>query len=262
MKPHLHPLRTLITVFFAGVVTFGPARVGLAMSLPAVSPRGVLPNTSRPDGDTLFRQSFGAMARSLHAVHSEVSVRQDAQRLHSDSVVSGDCIMVVGSHRGQVWERGTTLYSTVVPIDIHFIEIGSMTRGSRTWRRATSTGNRWRTGAQPRREEDTAFLFLTACPLQLKFVLRAKDRTRFTNLGPARADGIETWHLHLVNSSNSTAHGAYGSSELYLDQRTLRWIQSSSVSGSANYRVLERVDYSRFNESVTITPPRVGSSTP
>lgn len=145
---------------------------------------------------------------------------------------------------------------------MHFIEIGTTTGGSHTWRRTASTGNRWRTGAQPGREEDTAVLFLTACPLQQLFVLRAKDRPRFTNLGPARVRGFQTWLLHLAIPSNNQTKGVYGSSDLYIERGTRRWIRVSSLSGTPSYRERSTVDYSKFNESVTINAPRVGSSTP
>lgn len=262
MNAHIRRLGTVTILSLAGIIVLDAVHAGRAAWGTASWARSVVLNASRPDGDALFRQSFSAMATSMHAVHSEMTVREDTHELHARLQVSGDCIMASTSLRGRVWERGTKLEANVVPIDMHFIEIGSTTGVSRIWRRTASTGNRWRVGAEPGREEDTAGLFLTACPLQQQIFLRAKDRPIYTNLGPARIRGFETWHLHVVNPSTGTTKGVYSSSELYIERHSLRWIRSSSLNRSPDFRERARVDYSNFNESVTISPPRVGSSTP
>src|SRR5947209_7988064 len=91
-----------------------------AQAYPAASQQPPRFDAARPNGDALFRESFRAMAKSLHALHSEASVRQDTHQFHSSALVSGDCSMTGASHRGRVWERGMKLYSKVVAIDMHF----------------------------------------------------------------------------------------------------------------------------------------------
>jgi len=262
MTVYVRGFRIIVILTLAGVMGLGFGQIGSATSAAALSAGSTSTDAALPDGDALFRQSFSAMARSMHAVHSEMTVMEDTHQLHAREQVSGDCVMDVTSHSGQVWERGTRLSFRVDFVNRHFIEIGPIGGPSRTWRRTPHTGNRWRVGAQPGHEEDTAVLFFTACPLSGAFAVRQTDRPRFQNLGPARIRGFETWHLHLDNPTRDQPKAVYGSSELYVERGTLRWIRASSVNHSPDYRRLTDVEYSRFNESVTITAPSVGSSNP
>jgi hypothetical protein len=261
MRPHTRQLRTTVLASFACTMGLGWSQPVLSTTRVEASEHPARLSAATPDGDHVLIRSFAAMQKSLHAVHSEATARQDTHKWHAGVLVSGDCMMAGTTHHGQVWERGTKLYSTVVPVNLHFIEIGPQNGGSLTWRRGASTGNRWRVGAQPGREEDAAVLFLTACPLQQSFLLRQKDRPHLTNLGPARIRGLDTWHLH-VSRSNSPSKGMFGSYDLYIEQHTGRWVRSSSVNGMPDYREHDTIEYSRFNESIAITAPHVGSATP
>jgi hypothetical protein len=229
MRSHRCRPRTTIVLSLAAAMFLGSAQAGFATSLPAPVAGSGSPASSRPDGSALVRQSFAAMARSLHAVHSEVTAQENTHRFHARASVSGDCTMTSATHRGQVWERGTRLYSKAVAINLHFIEIGAMTGGSHTWMRAASTGNRWRAGAQPGREEDTAVLFLAACPLQQQFLFRAKGVPHITNLGPTRVRTLQRTTKRRVCTSAMTSTSSEGRTAGYESPRSAALLRTASA---------------------------------
>lgn len=200
-----------------------------------------------PTGGTVLRNSSAAMQRSLHAVHTEGSVRLRLAHRLAQSRLSGDCISKPRYQANQFSRRGSGFVNGVLKV----IDDQYRTVQRHTWRRSPSTGNRW----QRADADQGALLGLYTCPATFLATIpgSASIVSNARNLGAGTMHRRKVWHIRYRGTSFEM--------EFYVDQRTGNWVRLESSHGGLQQE-RDTFDYSAFNEVVTIRAPKVGSASP
>jgi hypothetical protein len=201
---------------------------------------------SYPPGSAVLRQSSGTMRHSLHAVHAEGQIRFRLSYRAAQLQVSGDCAMRRRYLALQFWSRGTMFVNGKRRvINSRYISIQR-----HTWRRSPHAHNTW----QSADADQGALLGLQLCPATFTWwpgMAGLVPRAR--NLGTVTVQSRQTWHIRIL-----VAHFRW---DFYVDQHSHDWVRLVSYSPGPP-RQAAIFDYSAFNETVTIKPPRIGDSSP
>lgn len=201
---------------------------------------------SQPTGSAVLRESAAAMQRSLHAVHTNGRIQMYMVHRAARQRVTGDCVMMPRYWAFQFWRRGTTFVNgTFQAIDSHYIAIQR-----HTWVRSPATHHTW----QRANADQGALQGLDLCPVL--FMSQPGVATLVPsaqNLGAVATGAWKTWHIRIRGPSLVM--------DFYVDQRSHNWVRLVS-DGRGPPRQHEAFDYSRFNETVTIKPPKLGTSNP
>jgi hypothetical protein len=131
------------------------------------------------------------------------------------------------------------------PVNAHYIAVQR-----RTWLRSPAVHNTW----QRADADQGALLGLYLCPaFFMSWPGMAQLAPSAQNLGAVTILTMKTWQIRLRGSSFVM--------DVYVDQRSDYWVRlGSQQRGPPQQHAV--FAYSAFNETVTITPPKIGASRP
>jgi hypothetical protein len=214
------------------------------------------------DAGKLLRTSMSIMKRRLHSVHASGVLESGAccPRISARADLTGDCSTSPTSFSQRFAERGKTLQGkTAVAVDTRFIT--NSTPGKlRFWKKSRETHNLWKADTSPTREMDIAFY---VCPMVALLQFTAHFPAHLVNLGAASIGGVAAWHLRDRLAVTSGAFkGTVMQTDFYLSRASQYWIRFEYLYDDGSTRQHALQDYSKFNVSVRIVAPTIGSSKP
>jgi len=242
--------KTLTIIAVLGVLLLLPGQLSTPAQAESAHVTGV------PSGKTVFLHALSVL-RTVHQMHSEVGFVGGNVAPGHTVRLSGDCSFtrVTGTGRLSQGRMRTSMQGAMQnpyhDVTSDYIEIVRSTRSMTSWYRSLDTGHRWERIQVKQKPPLIVWMSGYVCiVLQWPYFNNGLRNLPVNNLGTVHLAGRTAWHLRQREGGSTW-------SDIYVDQPTfsiLRWVheQAADVKTSSLEMV---VDYSRFNQPVSINAP-------
>ncbi|HEX8919552.1 MAG TPA: kelch repeat-containing protein, partial [Chloroflexota bacterium] len=226
------------------------ACVGIG-GVPSSAPRVLA--ADGPDPATLLQQSITTMKGSLHTARSAGKSTITASGQKAAFTITGTCALTGTRLNAQLHLKGTTI-GQKKPVALNEQD-GLIWSQSPGWvavfTRPAGQGKAWQS-IDPF-DSTGAGMFGLGCPLITVAQMEQQPPANLTLLGPATIGTEAAWHLR----STVKATGSTQTINLYIGQQSLFLLRVGATVNASQLKQTSTMDYSAFNDPVTIALPSV-----
>jgi hypothetical protein len=220
--------------------------------------------SSAPSGSAVVQSMLQESAK-VRTVHASGVAQGPAGMLN----LIGDCAGVLQPSRAGAllaslgvmsWVHGFLRHAAKTStVNVHVISLQKGTEAPQAWSRSPSSGNRWRVAGRGAGVAEV-YTSVVCLPFYARSTLTV-PHTSWNNLGTQTVNGRTAWQ---VQATYSTRNVAFSVTTLSIDTSTHDLLRYDYTQTTVRPHSVARttMEYSGFNQKLSIVAPKVGATSP